>query len=255
MGDVRTLKVLARLTPLRGFWVAAVAVGSGLALESFDRSHQLHYKGRADPWGMAFGLLFTVGGLWTAVVLRRQRASSSSSQISSAVSKRRLSSAMLLSCLIAFVGFLLFGNAEIDNLVLYVSRADMAAQLPLNSLAYNPHFPSASSSLKEQSISTIQTMAPHSLIVEGAAVNPNEVSFLNCIDGSSCHLVSLASRSTNGTCWYIVDNVARDVVDGFQPGLSFGGDPTAPSCSAGTPGRLPTPTDGWQRNSFPQSWK
>jgi hypothetical protein len=244
---------------LRGLWLFVVVAGVGLLLASINRSHQLHYKGRPDPWAMAFGALFTVSGLLTVAVLLKHPASQGVRAASKhpALSRNRPLFARLLSYLVILGALFLFAGAGTDNLVLYSSQADYVAQSSLNTIVFSSsRLPWNARSFRGESIAAIQALVPDVPIVVGPVTRPDEVSLTLCTDGPGCRLLSAASRSSNGTCWYIIVNIGRHAVDGFQPGeFSFGGNPTVNSCSAGTPGHPPVPADGWQQNAFPQSWK
>jgi len=94
--------------------------------------------------------------------------------------------------------------------------------------------------------SALQSADPSLTYTTGASTGPLTLSVAAATDGGS---VTLADRSTDGTCWYLWWSPSTGAWYGARTGQS--------SCTAPTPTGTPTPgpvsssTIGWQQGSVP----
>ena len=96
-------------------------------------------------------------------------------------------------------------------------------------------------------VATLGASNPSVTFVSGPSTNASTVSVAIVTDGSGA--ITLADRSSDGTCWLVWRSPASPAWYGAQTGLASC---TAPAlASAPTPGPVSSSAVGWQQASFP----
>ena len=135
------------------------------------------------------------------------------------------------------------GVAQSDNLV-----AQQALSTALSSATAAA---SGSGGLGSLDPSTLSASDPSTTFVSGPSTNASTVSVAVTVDpsGGGGGSVTLADRSSNGTCWLVWDPTGGATWYGAQTGLA---DCSAPSISsAPPPGPVSSSAIGWQHGGFP----